>query len=56
MLASEMVAELSRLIEQHGDGEVWQYAYGCGGHYNCEPFDKVDEVIFCDGKLRIESV
>lgn len=46
---SEVIRELTKFLEEHGDLNCKIYNYGCGGHYNCEPNRGVDEVVYCSG-------
>jgi hypothetical protein len=45
MKANELANQIRRLVGLHGDHDVMMYCYGCGGHYNCEPYTGVDEVV-----------
>lgn len=42
MKVSKLVADLTEFLERHGDLDVWVYANGCAGHYNCEPYMPLD--------------
>jgi len=42
MKASELIQKLTEFVEEHGDLDVWVYDNGCGGHYNCEPYQPID--------------
>lgn len=43
MRVSQLISELAEFIKEHGDLEVWVYANACAGHYNCEPYMRVDK-------------